>query len=63
MTKRSVSGTACRRQAGKKPIQVWVTPEQWEILAQAAQADGRSVAQLVLHNALMAAMKIIQKNV
>lgn len=47
---------------GLKPIQLWLTQEEHDILARAAQVDGRKMTEVVKHYGLAAARKILENS-
>lgn len=59
--KKQRSGGAGLIAAGKKPLLLGLTPEQHELIRQAAELDGRYMTQFVLHNTLIAAKTILEK--
>jgi len=56
-----VSGGARAKLAGKAGITLAVTREQHEILRAAAKKENRPVSQFLVHHALTAAEKILEK--
>jgi uncharacterized protein (DUF1778 family) len=60
--RRQLSGAAKMRQSGKHPILLGVTPEDLELLRQAAALERRPVAQFVVFHSLAAAAVLLSKN-
>jgi uncharacterized protein (DUF1778 family) len=58
MKKKQLSGSAKMKALGKKPILLWVTPEQMEQLQKAAALQMRPVSQFVAYHTLQAAVKV-----
>ena len=56
------SGNSYAARSGRTPIGVTVSPEEHEIIKQAAELDGRPKTQFVLRAALAAARKLIAES-
>ncbi len=56
MAKSNPSSTRSHKLAGRKLVQVWFDPLDWDNLARAADADQRPISQY-LHRAGLAAAK------
>lgn len=61
MKKKLLSGGARMVAAGKRPILLGPSNEEWEILKKAAENENRAVTQYVLYHALTAAKKNISR--
>jgi uncharacterized protein (DUF1778 family) len=55
---KQLSGSAKMYRLGKKPILLWVTPEELEVIRAAAAGERRPVAQFVVYHSLQAAEAI-----
>lgn len=59
---KQASGGARLIASGKRPVTLGVPPDDHAILAEAAKLDGRPLTQFVLHYALAAAKKKLEKS-
>lgn len=58
--RKQLSGSAKMKAKGKKPSLVWMDPTDYALLKNAAEADGRSLANFILRSAVQAARKFHQ---
>lgn len=52
--------TSSRRHDGKRPSQLWYTPEQYELVKRAAQVDGRSMVNFAKRATVAAARQMMR---
>lgn len=59
---KQLSGGARLALAGKRPVNLGLTPEQHDTIREAAEKDGRPITQFLTHHGLAAAKKILDNS-